>query len=110
MIQPILADCYDEVAVQTGKHHESTLLGIRNFFFRASFAIQSFIVAIIHVVTLYNPISNTHGVDAIIGLRIIQGLFPFIFCLTGALIFIKWFDMKGKKKQEILDKLHEMGL
>ena len=110
MLSPILADCYDEIAVKTNKHHETTLLGVRNFFVRASFLIQSFIVAIIHAITFYNPYDATHSPEALLGLRLIQGFLPFIFCFIGALIFFKWFDLKGRKKQEMLKKLREMGL
>lgn len=108
MLSPVLADCYDEIAVKTKKHLESTLIGIRNLFVRISVIIQSFIVAIIHIITAYDPINPSQ--EALLGLRLIQGLFPFIFCITAALIFYKWYDLKGRKKQEIMQKLKEMGL
>ena len=110
MLSPIFADSYDEITVKTKKHHETTLVGIRNSFIRISLTIQSFIIAIIHTITVYNPKDPIHSREALLGLRLIQGLFPFIFCLIGALIFYKWFDMKGKKKQDIMKKLQEMGL
>ena len=110
MLSPVLADCYDEIAVKTKKHHEATLIGVRNFFLRIALTIQSFIVAIIHSLTVYNPNAPIHGAEAILGLRLIQGLFPFLFCLIGAVIFYKWFDLKGRKKQETMQKLKEMGL
>ncbi len=110
MLSPILADCYDEIAVKTKKHQQTTLLGIRNFFVRTSVMIQSFIIAIIHALTFYNPIDVSHQLDALFGLRIIQGLIPFIVCSVGALIFYTWFDLKGTKKQEVTRKLRELGL
>ncbi|MFX0082575.1 MAG: MFS transporter [Candidatus Hodarchaeota archaeon] len=108
MLSPILADTYDEIAVKTKKHLEATLIGIRNFFVRISVSIQSFIVAIIHIITAYDPI--TPSSEAKFGLRIIQGLFPFLICIIGAVIFFKWYDLKGKKKQDIMQKMREMGL
>ncbi len=108
MLSPLFADCYDEIAVKTQKHQQATLLGIRNLFLKISVTIQSLIIAFIHIITAYEPI-NPSG-EALFGLRLIQGLFPFIFCIIGALIFYKWFDLKGNKKQEIMQKLHEMGL
>ncbi len=110
MLSPVLADCYDEIAVKTKKHHQTTLLGIRNFFVRSSIMFQSFIIAIIHALTIYNPLDVSHQFDALVGLRIIQGLIPCIFCSVGALIFYKWFDLKGIKKQEVTRKLRELGL
>ena len=110
MLSPILADCYDEIAVKLKKHHETTLIGIRNFFVRTSVVFQSFIIAIIHALTIYDPIDVSHQFNALVGLRIIQGLIPFIFCSVGALIFYKWFDLKDIKKQEVHRKLRELGL
>ncbi len=110
MLSPVLADCYDEVTVKTKKHYEATLVGFRNIFIRISLLIQSFIVAIVHAVTFYNPNNPTHSFDALLGLRLIQGVFPFLFCLIGSIVFYKWFDLKGEKKQEIMQKLKEMGL
>jgi len=110
MLSPVLADCYDEIAVKTKKHHQTTLLGIRNFFVRTSIAIQSFTIAIIHALTIYDPLDVSHQFNALVGLRIIQGLIPFIFCSVGALIFYKWYDLKGIKKQEVTRKLRELGL
>lgn len=110
MLSPVLADCYDEITVKTKKHHEATLIGIRNVFLRFSLTIQSLIVAIIHMLTVYNPNNLTHGKEALIGLRLIQGFFPAVICILAALIFYKWFDLKGKKKRDLMLRLQEMGL
>ncbi|MHA2007225.1 MAG: MFS transporter [Promethearchaeota archaeon] len=108
MLSPLFADCYDEIAVKTKKHQQATLLGVRNFFVKITVTIQSLIIAFIHIITSYDPI-NPSG-KAIFGLRLIQGLFPFLFCLIGALVFYKWYDLKGKKKQDMMKQLRDMGL
>jgi Na+/melibiose symporter-like transporter len=110
MLSPVFADCYDEFTVKTKKHHEATLIGVRNFFLKISVVVQSFIVALIHSGTFYNPNALNHSGEALLGLRIIQGFFPFLICVIGSLIFYKWFDLKGDKKQEIQKKLQELGL
>ncbi|MFX0046960.1 MAG: MFS transporter [Candidatus Hermodarchaeota archaeon] len=110
MLSPVFADCYDEIAVKTKKHYQTTLNGIRNVFIRISVMVQSFIIAIIHALTFYDPIEVSHQFNALLGLRIIQGLIPFIVCILGALIFYKWYDLKGTKKQEVTRGLHELGL
>ncbi len=110
MLSPVLADCYDEITVKTKKHHEATLIGIRNVFLRFSLTIQSLIVAIIHMLTVYNPNNLIHGKEALMGLRLIQGFFPSVICILAAVIFYKWFDLKGKKKRDLMLKLQEMGL
>jgi Na+/melibiose symporter-like transporter len=110
MLSPVFADSYDEIAVKTKKHHQTTLIGIRNLFVRTSVVFQSFVIAIIHALTIYDPLDVSHQQDALVGLRIIQGFIPFIFCSVGALIFYKWYDLKGIKKQELVRKLQELGL
>ncbi|MFX0011409.1 MAG: MFS transporter [Candidatus Hermodarchaeota archaeon] len=110
MLSPVLADCYDEIALKTKKHHESTLVGIRNVFVRFSLTIQSFIIGIIHIITSYNPNNTVHSYEALLGLRIIQAIIPFFICMVGALIFYKWFDLKGIRKLEIMQKLREFDL
>jgi len=96
--------------VKTKKHHQATLIGIRNIFVRSTLLIQSFIIAIIHAITVYDPNNLIHSNEALLGLRLIQSFFPFIFCITAALVFLKYYDLKGKKKQEMMQKLQEMGL
>ena len=110
MLSPVFADCYDEIAVKIKKHQQTTLIGIRNVFVRISVVIQSFIIAIIYLFTHYDPDNVSHQYNALLGLRIIQGLLPFIVCIVGALIFYKWYDLKGTKKQEVTRKLRELGL
>ena len=110
MLSPVFADCYDEIAVKIKKHQQTTLIGIRNVFIQVSISIQSFIIAIIYTLTQYDPSNVSHQIEPLIGLRIIQGLLPFIVCIVGALIFYKWYDLKGAKKQEVTRKLRELGL
>jgi Na+/melibiose symporter-like transporter len=108
MLSPIFADCYDEIAVKMKKHQQATLIGVRNFFVKITVTIQSLIIAGVHILTAYDPANPNN--ESILGLRMIQGLLPFIFCIIGAVIFYKWYDLKGAKKQEIMQKLHEMAL
>jgi Na+/melibiose symporter-like transporter len=110
MLSPVLADSYDEIALKAKKHVETTLVGVRNVFVRLSLTIQSFVIGIIHTITFYNPNEINHNYEALLGLRIIQGIIPFIFCIVGAIAFYKWFDLKGNKKQRIMQKLRESEL
>ena len=110
MLSPVLADCYDEIAVKIKKHREATLVGIRNIFVRIALPIQSLIIAIIYTMSFYNPADPIHSDQVILGLRLIQGVFPFVFCIIGALVFFKWYDLKGKKKAEMMNALNELGL
>lgn len=110
MLSPVTADCYDEIAVRTRKHLETTLLGIRNLFIRISIPIQSFLIAIIHSLTSYDPNEINHSTETLTGLRLIQGVIPFAICVIGALLFYLWYDLKGDKKKEIHQKLNELKI
>lgn len=109
MLSPVLADTYDEIALKAEKHQQATLIGIRNIFVRIGLPIQSVIIAILHTITAFNPHSTIHSAEAILGLRIIQGI-PLIFCLIGAIIFLKYYDLKGEKKLNVLKQLRAKGL
>ena len=76
----------------------TTLIGVRNFFVKIGVPIQSYIIAIIHALTFYDPIDIIHSSEALIGIRLIQGGIPALICILGAFIFLRWYDLKGEKK------------
>ncbi len=111
MIQPILSDCYDEVTVITGKHQEASMLGVRNFFFRLAVFVQAMTIAIVHILTSYDITPGAvQAPSAVFGVRLHTTLIPAIFCFVGTLVFYAFYDLHGKKKDEIQAKLREMKL
>lgn len=111
MIQPILSDCYDEVTVKTGRHQEASMLGVRNFFFRLAVFVSTFSIAIVHIITAYDISPGAIQSDsAIMGVRLHSTLIPALFNFIGALVFYVFYNLYGKKKEEMKQKMIEMGL
>lgn len=106
----ILSDVYDEITLETGKHQEAMLMGIRSFFFRISVIIQAIIITSVHIVTGYN--SDPHATQtplAIWGIRLHLALFPMIFLFFSGFIML-FYDLKGEKQKLLKRKLRERGL
>jgi GPH family glycoside/pentoside/hexuronide:cation symporter len=111
MFYSIIQDTYDEVAITMKKRQDSTLTGIENFFERSSIILQAIIIGTIHIITLYNATPNAIQTPAaIMGIRVHMGLIPAILAVVGFLIVLKWYDIEGKKKEDLVSKLNEMKL
>ncbi len=105
----IFADVNDEVALTMGKRLESTLAGIRTVIFRLSIVFQAMIIAVVHISTGYRP-GATQTELALWGIRVHGALIPAILCFIGFLILIKWYDLKGEKKENLFAELERKGL
>ena len=105
----IFAEVNDEVALTMGRRLESTLAGIRTVVFRIAIVFQVVIIAIVHILTGYRP-GATQTELAIWGIRVHGAVIPAILCFIAFLILIKWYDLKGEKKEILYSKLKKMGL
>lgn len=105
----IFADVNDEVALTLERRLESTLAGIRTVVIRLSIVFQAIIIAIVHIATGYKP-GATQTELALWGIRVHTGLIPAILCFIGFLLILKWYDLKGEKKERIFNLLKEKGL
>jgi GPH family glycoside/pentoside/hexuronide:cation symporter len=105
----IFAEVNDEVALTMGKRLESTLAGIRTVVFRISIVFQVIIIATVHILTGYRP-GATQTDLALWGIRIHGALIPAILCFIAFLILIKWYDLKGEKKERLFSELERKGL
>jgi GPH family glycoside/pentoside/hexuronide:cation symporter len=111
VIMPLAADTMDDAALALERRAEGALAGIRMFFFRIAFLIQGIVITAIHILTAYNPDPGaTQTPLAILGIRIHAGLIPAILMLSISLVVYKWYDLEGKKKEEMVKKLKDMGL
>ena len=111
VIMPMAADTQDDAALALGRRAEAALAGVRMFFFRIAFLIQGIVITAIHILTAYNPDPGaTQTPLAILGIRIHAGLIPAILMLSVSLVVYKWYDLEGKKKEEMVKKLKDMGL
>jgi len=106
----IFADVNDEVALTMEKRLESTLAGIRTVVIRLSIVFQAIIIATVHILTGYDSDRVTQTDLAILGIRIHAGLIPAILCFIAFLILLKWYDLKGEKKEKLFAELERKGL
>jgi len=98
IIFSITGDCNDEVTLATGRHVEATLIGIRNFFLRIAYLVIGAIIAGVQIATGYQPGAAEQTELAKWGIRIHTLLIPALFTLAGAIIMLKFYDLKGEKK------------
>jgi Na+/melibiose symporter-like transporter len=110
IIFSILADTNDEVVNAAGRHVEATLMGIRNFFLRIAYLITGVIITGIHLATGYVPGASTQSPLAVFGVRVHAGLVPAIFCLIAAILMVKFYDLKGEKKDQLAASLRAKRL
>jgi len=105
----IFAEVNDEVALTMERRLESTLAGIRTVVFRIAIVFQVVIIAIVHILTGYRP-GATQTELAIWGIRVHGAVIPAILCFIAFLILIKWYDLKGEKKEILYSELERKGL
>ena len=111
MFMAVMADVNDEVSLAIGKRQDSTLIGIRTFFYKAAFIISAVVITVVHLLTGYNPDPFAKQTPlAVWGVRVHMALIPAIFNFIGFLIFLIWYDLKDEKKEQIFAQLREKGL
>ncbi len=106
----LYADTNDEVVNAAGRHVEATMVGIRNFFFRVAYLTTGVIIAGVHLATGYVPGASQQTDLALLGIRIHTGGIPALFCLIGAIIMYKFYDLKGEKREQMVASLRKQGL
>ena len=104
------ADSNDSVCNTVGRHVESTLVGIRNFFNRIAYIVVGGVIAGIHIATGYVPGASQQTEFAQLGIRLHAGLVPILFLLTAAFLMIKFYDLKGDKRAALMESIHKKGL
>ena len=109
ILLPVQGDTYDEITSKIGVHQEATLQGITNFFIRLAYLFIGVIIAVVHILTDYNPDPHANQTPlAILGVRIHSGLIPAIFLIIGGLSFLLIYDLKGDKKLKMKEQLKKI--
>ena len=106
----MISDTMDEVNVACGRHVEAGVVGLQNFFLRVAFIAVGVIIAGVHIATGYVPGSVEQTELATWGIRIIPGVFSSSFCLIAAILALKFYDLKGEKKDQLMAQLEKLGL
>ena len=105
VIYAMIADTNDQVVSAAGRHVEGTLGGIRTFFTRMAYIVTGVIIAGIHLATGYIPGASTQTPLALMGVRIHYGGVPALFEGIAAILMIKFYDIKGEKREQIMASL-----
>jgi len=110
MVLNMISDTMDEVNVACGRHVEAGLVGIQNFFLRAAFLAVGIILAGVHIATGYVPGKVDQTELATWGIRIIPGIFSASFAFIAFILLLKFYDLKGEKKEQLMAQLKKIGL
>ncbi|MHA1256770.1 MAG: MFS transporter, partial [Promethearchaeota archaeon] len=110
MLMPVAADTYDEVSSNMGKRVDASLVGLRTFFFRVALLVLFIVLPVIHIVTGFNPNTETQTLEAQWGIRIAAALIPAILMITMGFIFRKYYTLEGEEKLALVKKLKDLGI
>lgn len=110
VILSMISDANDEVVDACGTHVEAGLIGIQNFFLRATFMISGIIIAAVHIATGYVAGAAEQTELAKTGILIHTGVIPFLMLMVSAFLMIKFYDLKGEKKEQLMARLRKKGL
>ncbi len=110
LLYPFFSDVIDDLVVKTGVRQEGIYTGIRTFFGRLSFIIGSIVIAIVHILTSFDPEVEVQTDSALWGIRVIMALIPMIFCFIAFLLLWKVNDLTLDKVAQLKIKLKEMNL
>jgi Na+/melibiose symporter-like transporter len=104
------SDSMDSVVNAAGRHVEATLIGIRNFFNRIAYILVGVIIAGVHIYTGYVPGASQQTELAQLGIRIHTGGISCLLLLAGGILMLKFYDLKGDKKEQLLATIKKKGL
>ncbi len=107
---PIMADVVDEASVRTKKRQGGFYMGLRIFFARISYIVQTITFTLVHIFTGFDEGSSTQTPLAIWGIRIQMAAVPIFLITIGVIIFWFLYDLTPKKKKEIQRQLKELNL
>jgi GPH family glycoside/pentoside/hexuronide:cation symporter len=110
LLYPFFSDVIDDLVVKTGNRQEGVYTGIRTFFGRLSLIIGAIVIAIVHILTDFDPEVEVQSDLALWGIRIIMALIPMIFCFVAFLLLWRANDLTLEKVKNLKIRLKEMNL
>ncbi len=105
MLLSVMSDTNDEVVDACGRHVEASLGGVRAFFIRISYLVAGLIIAGVHLATGYVSGASEQTELAQFGIRLHYTGISAIFTLIAAILMIKFYDLKGEKKDQLAASL-----
>ena len=111
MLMPVASDTYDEVASKLGKRADATMVGVRTFFYRIAFFVQTMVFFVVFTVTAFNPAPGAVQTPlAVLGIRLNAALVPMCIFIVMGLIFRKYYTLEGAEKEALVKKLKDLGI
>jgi GPH family glycoside/pentoside/hexuronide:cation symporter len=104
-----IAEIIDEDEVTTGTRRSGAYYGVITFFIRLATVTNFVVIGIVFSGAAWSTYTPNPGVDVILGLRFLIGIFPAIV-LGVCIIALIGYPIHGKRLSELrekLDKLHE---
>lgn len=103
-------DFYDEVAVLNKERQEGAYWGVFQFLTRITFFLQYLIFYLVHAATGFDPniVDQTPLAEA--GILYIMVIIPAMLNLISTIIFIKLYDLKPDKMEQIRADLRDLGI
>ena len=105
----IMSNILDDVSVSFKKRTESSIQGVVTLFDRLKLAIQPLIFLIVQSATGWVAGADSQSVEAIFGIKIIIAIIPFVFLVTGGIVFKLLYDITPEKAIENHQKMAELG-
>ncbi len=104
------AEAIDKAVIQSGKREEGSYTGILRVFTAFSYAIQTFIFAIVSSFTGYVSSDPNTYADAYIGLLMQISLIPFFIVIIGMIAFTLMYTITKEEALQNSEKLKQLGL
>jgi GPH family glycoside/pentoside/hexuronide:cation symporter len=102
-----IAEIIDEDEIRQGTRRSGIYYAVLNFFIRLSAVINFILIGIVFSTTNWQDYNPNPGVDTILGLKILMGVFPAIV-LVISWIGLYFYPIKGEKLAENRRNLEEL--
>ena len=102
-----IAEIIDEDEITYGVRRSGIYYAVLNFFIRLSMILNFIIIGLVFTSTDWMNYSPNPGVNAILGLRILMGIYPAIV-LVFSLIAMYFYPIKGERLRNNRKKLTEL--
>ncbi len=102
-----IAEIIDEDEITNGVRRSGIYYAVLNFFIRLSMILNFIIIGLVFSSTDWMTYTPNPGVDVILGLRILMGIYPAIV-LVFSLIAMYFYPIKGERLRNNRKKLNEL--
>ncbi|MCI8508443.1 MAG: melibiose:sodium transporter MelB [Lachnospiraceae bacterium] len=103
-----MADVIDYGEVKFGTRNESVTCSAQTFLMKAAMAAAGGLTGVGLQIVGYNAKASVQSAGTIFGIRVLMILIPIILAILSFIIYKKFYTLKGKKMEEIINKLQDL--